>query len=48
MVIQEWIPAFAGMTEPRGNDVWRSDNLAGLLARATDDVIPVDQGDTGR
>src|SRR5664280_3533215 len=30
----------------RGNDGGRSDDLAGLLARTTDDVIPVDQNDT--
>src|SRR5450756_480973 len=47
MVIQEWIPAFAGRTEPHGKDVWRSDDLASFLARTTDDVIPVDHRHTG-
>jgi len=52
-MIQGWIPAFAGMTEgagrtePRGNDAWRSDDLAGLLARTTDDVVLVDHRHTG-
>jgi hypothetical protein len=57
MVIQKWIPAFAEST-PRigkkcsgGNDGGAgrtgSDDLAGLLACTTDDVIPVDQGDAG-
>jgi len=36
----------AGKTKGAGRT--ESDDLAGLLARATDDVIPVDQGDTRR